>query len=369
MKCFEKIMHDDRKEILKKFNSFDSKDIQDVYLTGLITALPVKRRRPRKENSDVNKTSTFNYFVMVAEKRIRVCRNAYVSLHGITVMRVRRLQQLLLADVTPRDRRGKNDGQKKVCPEWVMKIRDHIELFPVKNSHYASTEKKYLDANLNIKIMYELFQDKYPNSPIKYSFYRKYYKDHFDYPFGRPQIDTCGKCEELIVKIRSPSLNDTAKRLAAAELIIHKKRAKKFYATIKSIQEKSKSDKTVLGISFDYMANLSLPVIPVQELFYYNQLTVNTFGIHNFHDDSSMFYLYHEGIAGKGSNEVCSFIWDYINNYVGNCVQHLYMFSDGACGQNKNNAMVRFCSALRDTGRFKTVTHYYPTVTLHVLKD
>lgn len=206
--------------------------------------------------------------------------------------------------------------------------------------------------------MYELFQEKYTNFPIEYSFYRKYYKDYFNYPFWRLQIDTCGKCEELIVKVRSPSLNDTANQVAAAELIIHKKRAKKFYTTVKSIQEKSKCDKTVLGISFDYMTNVSLPVIPVQELFYYNQLTVNTFGIHNFPDDSSMFYLYHEGIAGKGSHEVC-FVWDYVKNYVDNLVQHLYMFSDGACGQNKN--MVRFCSALRDTGRFKTtVTHYYP---------
>lgn len=45
---------------------------------------------------------------MVAEKHIRVCRNAYVRLHGITVTRVRRLLQLLLSDVMPRDRHGKN---------------------------------------------------------------------------------------------------------------------------------------------------------------------------------------------------------------------------------------------------------------------
>ena len=80
------------------------------------------------------------------------------------------------------------------------------------------------------------------------------------------------------------------------------------------VSKKSKFDKTVLGISFDYNSNISLPIIPVQELFYYNQLTVNTFGIHHFHDDSSMFYLYHQGITGKGSNEVCSFICDYIQN-------------------------------------------------------
>ena len=66
--------------------------------------------------------------------------------------------------------------------------------------------------------------------PLKY-----YYKDHFNYPLRRPQIDTCGTCEKLIIKMRNPSLNDTGQRVTEAELIIHKKPAKKTYSTIKII--------------------------------------------------------------------------------------------------------------------------------------
>lgn len=37
----------------------------------------------------------------------------------------------------------------------------------------------------------------------------------------------------------------------------------------------------MLSIAFDYMQNISLPFIPVQDTFYLRQLTLNVFCIHN----------------------------------------------------------------------------------------
>ncbi|CAH2101367.1 unnamed protein product [Euphydryas editha] len=81
--------------------------------------------------------------------------------------------------------------------------------------------------------------------------------------------------------MRDPHLNDGTKRTAAAELMIHKRRAGKFYKKVKEIQEKCASDETVLRLPFDYMQNLPLPTLPVQEIFYYRQLWVYEFCIHN----------------------------------------------------------------------------------------
>lgn len=66
--------------------------------------------------------------------------------------------------------------------------------------------------------MFDLFVEKYPHTEIKYSFYYKIFKERFNFKFGRPQVDTCCNCEELEVKLKCPNLNDTAKRVAAAEL-------------------------------------------------------------------------------------------------------------------------------------------------------
>ena len=76
------------------------------------------------------------------------------------------------------------------------------------------------------------------NKSIKYEYYNKVFKENFDLKFGRPQVDTCCVCEQLTIKLKNKDLNDAAKRVAAAELIVHKRRAKKFRATHQSNSSK-----------------------------------------------------------------------------------------------------------------------------------
>lgn len=73
-----------------------------------------------------------------------------------------------------------------------------------------------------------------------------------------------------------------------------------------------------------------------------------------------MFYLYHEGIAKKGSNEVRTFLWDYIRNCIPPRVKKLHLYSDNCGGQNKNFTAIAFLSALRDSGRFDEIRHLFP---------
>lgn len=59
----------------------------------------------------------------------------------------------------------------------------------------------------------------------------------------------------------------------------------------------------VTGLAFDYMQNLALPFIPVQEMFYLRKLWHYVFGIHNLSNNESVFYTYHEGQGRKGPDE------------------------------------------------------------------
>lgn len=70
--------------------------------------------------------------------------------------------------------------------------------------------------------------------------------------FWRPQVDTCCVCEELSLKIKSPHLSNTNKRVAVAELMIHKSRSKKFYNAIKFDAHEGQADETTLSI-FSYL--------------------------------------------------------------------------------------------------------------------
>ncbi|KAG8241322.1 pre-mRNA-processing factor 17 [Homalodisca vitripennis] len=104
-------------------------------------------------------------------------------------------------------------------------------------------------------------------------------RDNFGYRFGRPQVDVCSTCEELQTKIKSKTLNNNAKRTAAAEFVVHKRRANKFFSKLQEIKELSKARPEIMGIVFYFMQNLPLPHLPVQEMFYLRKLWYYVFNI------------------------------------------------------------------------------------------
>lgn len=69
---------------------------------------------------------------------------------------------------------------------------------------------------------------------------------------------------------------------------------------------------------------------------------------------------YHEGVARKSPNEVCSIIYEYILKEIPEETEHLHIFSDGCGGQNKNHTLIRLCLAIVHAGRFKSVNQYFP---------
>jgi len=52
---------------------------------------------------------------------------------------------------------------------------------------------------------------------------------------------------------KSPSLEDSVKTAHIADLIIHKRRAKKFHNKIASIKQLCKERKDVMAVTFDFM--------------------------------------------------------------------------------------------------------------------
>jgi hypothetical protein len=88
-----------------------------------------------------------------------------------------------------------------------------------------------------------------------------------------------------------------------------------------------------MTIIFDYMQNLPLPFMQVQERFYLRKLWFYVFNIYDIGNNRSVFYTYTEGTAKRGLNEVCSFLNDFFNT-IPDEVKELHVFSD-ACGGQK----------------------------------
>lgn len=365
LKCMSKFTDEEKHHILSKLYDGKPKNEQDTFLQGLIESKPVERHRKRvaDENKTKPKVASFKYHIINNHERIPVCKQAFLNMYSISNFRVQRLNLLLVNGESPKDMRGKhNNRPTSITEDLRVKIKRHIESFPYKTSHYATKNIHYLDSKLNVKTMFELFIKKYPelDKIIKYEFYLKYFNENYSLRFGRPQVDVCSECERLGTRLRDGSLNNNAKRVCSAELLVHKRRAKKFYSKLEEIRKLSQENPEVLGITLDYMQNLPLPVIPVQEIFYFRQLWLYAFEIHSLKTEAGHFYMYHEGQGNKGPNEVCTFLNDYIVNHIPQEVQELHIFSDACPGQNKNNTMVRFLITIQNRNRFKKIYHHFP---------
>lgn len=216
MSCFERLTPEDFEFCISKMNGFLNKDEQDIYLQQLIEKEPVKGHRFRKEGATA-RVCYFKYYVLTPNKKETVCKKAFTSVYGITENRVRRLTNLLQQSLTPRDKRGQHEKANTTPPTVLKAIHDHILEFPRKRTHYSGKEIEYLDARLDVMTMHALFKEKHPEMKVTYAFYANYFKSTFSLRFGRPQVDTSIVCEELAVKIKSPTLNFNAKKAFEAE--------------------------------------------------------------------------------------------------------------------------------------------------------
>jgi outer membrane biogenesis lipoprotein LolB len=61
---------------------------------------------------------------------------------------------------------------------------------------------------------------------VSYKFFWNYFKENYNLHFGHPVVKMLVLCVRNCNKIKSSTLNDSAKRAAVAELLVHKCHAK-----------------------------------------------------------------------------------------------------------------------------------------------
>ncbi len=120
--------------------------------------------------------------------------------------------------------------------ESGAQVYEHIERFPYKILHYGN-EHRYLDAKLNVRIMYRLFCKAYKNSTVKYLYYLKYFNENFNLSFGRPQIDVCGTCKKCNTQLKNSNTSSTMRKKITKQQNIHKWKTDQFYSKLDEVKE------------------------------------------------------------------------------------------------------------------------------------
>ena len=103
------------------------------------------------------------------------------------------------------------------------------------------------------------------------------------------------------------------------------------------------------------------PNVATNDVYYRRQLSLYTFNIHNLGTNDVFLYTYDESTGKKGSDDVCSMLYDFFTTKLSADVQRIDLFCDNCAGQNKNYTMLRFVYALvHFIKRFQSISMHFP---------
>ena len=85
------------------------------------------------------------------------------------------------------------------------------------------------------------------------------------------------------------------------------------------------------------------------------------FGIHAFQNDDDKVYMFmwHEGIASRGAQEVSSYVKHFVKTHMQPEVRHLTAWSDSCGGQNRNKKVCCMWMHLLSVTNLETVSHKF----------
>lgn len=215
-----------------------------------------------------------------------------------------------------------------------VEVHHHIESFPKYVSHYtrSQTESKYLNSELNLSKMYRLYKISH-DIPVSKSSYKKIFYQDFNLRFKVPKKDTCAKCDVYIAKMQNSS---GAERLMVEEWHMeHLARADSCRAQMNADLALAKVDNEVETITFDMQKILIVPRIPTSITYYKRQLNLYNLGLYVGSTGQSIFNIWLEYEASKGTQEVGSSLKKYIES-IKAPVKKLLLWSDSCGGQNRS---------------------------------
>ena len=221
---------------------------QNIYLDGILKRRETKRTRghPRKACPTVSVTgkrvgrppaedSSFTYEYYIRSEQgidVKVCQKAFCSVYGFGPKRLLVLRKKQQKTGLEPDQRGRHDKHVSVDESMKELIREHIQSFPTRHSHYSRSDNSgrvYLSLELSIARLHRMFLETHdpeyiqmeqsniqrrivhePAEKLRKPFvsehlYHDIFVTEFNIHFGYPRSDTCDTCDSLKLQIDQAS--------------------------------------------------------------------------------------------------------------------------------------------------------------------
>ena len=331
-KCKEKVSETDREKIFHSYWQLGRKDLQNDFITTHVDAHKKASGMPRSR-----KQCSRAYHFTLNGRRVRVCKEFFLKTLNVSNKLIHyNVSKMRTSFGTTRaDGRGCSVSGNKISEAKREEVRKHIASFPAMESHYcrSGTTKKYLEANLSVKEMYRLYCEGVNGATrVKEAFYRQIFNTEFNLSFHRPKKDYC----QLCTKYHNATASE--KMAIQEEYDSHLKRKEKVRALKNDIKKRLSEDNSCAAVTFDLQQVLMAPKLNVSSVYYKRKLSTYNLTIYNLKDGSANCYMWHEGTAGRGSNEIASCVCKWLKTLPPE-TKHVYLFSDTCGGQNRNIQM------------------------------
>ncbi|XP_049855595.1 uncharacterized protein LOC126336145 [Schistocerca gregaria] len=138
------------------------------------------------------------------------------------------------------------------------------------------------------------------------------------------------------------ALENTSDNVKALEDVkmkreLHHRQVDLARSTLRKDKEKAINGECTV-LAFDLQKTISLPKVPTGVVYYKRQLSCFNLGIHDMGTSRGTMHLWHEGIAGRGPDEIGSCLMKHLN---ANPTKETVVFLSDSCGgQNRNFKLV-----------------------------
>ncbi|CAH1961095.1 unnamed protein product [Acanthoscelides obtectus] len=349
LKCHEIFSNGERQNILQSFWNEDVYyDRKIQFVASCIEETPVQRHRSRTGTREGKRSVTYIYSLTSKGSKKRVCKRFFLNTLDISQNFVdHALRKTLLGGIIKSDLRKGHIPQNKIPDEIRQGMRD-INRFPFYESHYSreKSTRKYLECDLNITRMYQLYYDEalasntLPAHIGKLWLYRDIFNTEFNLSFKMPSNDTCDKCDSFTVKLKD-QVDPTQRQVLQSDYDKHIEDAQLRYSMKAADKESAKNAKNRKVIMIDLEKCLATPLLKNSQSFYSLKLWTFNLTIHDSTVNKTFCMMWDETVAGSGGNEVASAVLKWLKvSQLDPQIEELTIWSDNCPSQNRNLMMV-----------------------------
>lgn len=333
--CMTKIDREGRQEIFDSFWLLNDSEKRHFYVSN-VKKKRCKRKRTKAARS--RKSYILHYYFNYKNNDVRVCQQFFVNTLNVNKGRVYYYfkKNGNKPTITP----GKSHHgthQKKVIPDTQkQEIRNHINRFPVVESHYCRkhSNKQYLYQGLNLAIMYRLYVAE-SEDPAKLSVYRYIFNYEFNLSFFKPKKDRCDKCMAY-------ELLADPEEAQSHEQILHIQRKENASYERKKDREVNltthREMKSATG-AFDMENVFQLPISNACVVYYRRKFAVLNLTL----VINKVVYcaMWDESLCGREGTHIANALIKILKRILADnpWIEHLTLWSDSCTPQNRNSIM------------------------------